>query len=323
MAKQLNENEKMKSPKNDNKTNASDEIITKHQENRKFPAEVSKKLESYVYLLKDPRKNEFFYVGKGKGNRCFDHLKEADKVEKTGVKLNNEKINRILDIRESGFQTGVYILSHNLSDNEIHSKKDSVAHIVETAVIDTLSDFINLTNIQKGHKSSQYGLMSVNEVCSKYLSKNAKEIDLSELPDGIAIISNKFFSYDLKPSELYDATRTSWVIKKQNIGKIPPKKNKKTGEIEVSENKVKYAYVLHDNIIQEVYKVIDWYPGGTTLNSRFTDKKEPIGENGKRWEFIGQIDPENSKKYKHRSLSNRSHGIPFLYTGKLHESENE
>lgn len=43
----------------------------------KFPASVSKKLGSYVYLYIDPRDGVPFYVGKGTGNRCFAHLSAA------------------------------------------------------------------------------------------------------------------------------------------------------------------------------------------------------------------------------------------------------
>ena len=41
----------------------------------KFTKEVSDHLENYVYRLIDPRNGETFYVGKGKGNRVFDHVK--------------------------------------------------------------------------------------------------------------------------------------------------------------------------------------------------------------------------------------------------------
>ena len=40
-----------------------------------FPPEVIKELNYYVYRLIDPRNGETFYVGKGKGNRVFEHLK--------------------------------------------------------------------------------------------------------------------------------------------------------------------------------------------------------------------------------------------------------
>lgn len=35
------------------------------------------KLKFYVYILKDPGNNEIFYVGKGQGNRVFEHVIEA------------------------------------------------------------------------------------------------------------------------------------------------------------------------------------------------------------------------------------------------------
>jgi len=40
-----------------------------------FSSEVIKKLAYYVYRLIDPRNGETFYVGKGKGNRVFHHVK--------------------------------------------------------------------------------------------------------------------------------------------------------------------------------------------------------------------------------------------------------
>lgn len=40
-----------------------------------FPQEVIEKLKWYVYRLVDPRNGETFYVGKGKNNRVFNHVK--------------------------------------------------------------------------------------------------------------------------------------------------------------------------------------------------------------------------------------------------------
>jgi hypothetical protein len=43
----------------------------------RFPVEVAERLKWYVYRLIDPRNGETFYVGKGKGDRLFQHAKGA------------------------------------------------------------------------------------------------------------------------------------------------------------------------------------------------------------------------------------------------------
>ena len=42
-----------------------------------FSDEVCKEIKYYVYRLVDPRNGETFYVGKGKDNRVFAHVKCA------------------------------------------------------------------------------------------------------------------------------------------------------------------------------------------------------------------------------------------------------
>jgi len=58
-------------------------------------SEVLKKIKSYVYLLSDPKTNEIFYAGKGKGNRVFSHLKDTadtDKVKKMRKKYQYKSV---------------------------------------------------------------------------------------------------------------------------------------------------------------------------------------------------------------------------------------
>jgi len=45
-----------------------------------FPPEVIEKLKTYVYRLIDPRNGET-YVGKGKGNRVFAHIRGEQGIE--------------------------------------------------------------------------------------------------------------------------------------------------------------------------------------------------------------------------------------------------
>ena len=42
-----------------------------------FNQQTIESLAYYVYALIDPRDNRIFYIGKGKGNRIFQHAKDA------------------------------------------------------------------------------------------------------------------------------------------------------------------------------------------------------------------------------------------------------
>ena len=59
----------------------------------------------YVYLLIDPRDGKVFYVGKGKGSRCFDHSAKDDGVEKAS---------RIAAIEAAGLTPQIDIIRHGL-----------------------------------------------------------------------------------------------------------------------------------------------------------------------------------------------------------------
>jgi len=54
--------------------------------------------EYYVYGLIDPRNKQYFYIGKGKGNRIFSHFKKYQK------EFNYSKIDKIKEIESSGLK---------------------------------------------------------------------------------------------------------------------------------------------------------------------------------------------------------------------------
>ena len=95
--------------------------------------------EYYVYALFDKANNKVFYVGKGKGQRCFHHEREADRSD-----LETEKIEMIrkLKARDS---LGVIILSRHDSQVE--------AYAVESVLIKWVYGKDNLTNQKYGEKS--------------------------------------------------------------------------------------------------------------------------------------------------------------------------
>jgi enterochelin esterase-like enzyme len=64
------------------------EVRMNGQEIEAFPPEVADRLKTYVYRLIDPRNGETFYVGKGKGNRVFAHVRAEQNLE--GDELGNK-----------------------------------------------------------------------------------------------------------------------------------------------------------------------------------------------------------------------------------------
>ena len=113
----------------------------------------------YVYLHRKKTTNEIFYVGKGKGNRVFDHLKD---------KKECEKVTYLNELLEKGLQPKIEILIHGIED-------DSVLRI-ESAIIDLLG-IKNLTNKQVGFKSAEFGRMTVKQIISAY-SKQKIQVDV-------------------------------------------------------------------------------------------------------------------------------------------------
>lgn len=58
----------------------------------KFTPEVESKLQYYVYALVDPRTDPIFYVGRGVGNRVFQHIADA---ENKNACSTSEKLDQI------------------------------------------------------------------------------------------------------------------------------------------------------------------------------------------------------------------------------------
>lgn len=78
--------------------------------------------------------------------------------------------------------------------------------------------------------------------------------------------------------ELYDATRGIWRV----------------GE---DREKVDYAFAVYEGVVQEVYRVEQWFPAGTTFSTR-GDLTDPD-----RWEFVGHLaEDEIRHRYRYTSV---------------------
>ena len=168
----------------------------------KFSNAAAEGLGYYVYCLVDPRNKEIFYIGKGKGNRVFDHEKQAE---------NSAKVARIREIEKVGQQVEKYIIRHSL-------ETEQVAFTVEAALIDLLAANIwssrALLNEVKGHHSFEYGMKSVAEVENFF---SDEKLNIDDIKEKVLIINiNKKYQYSCENNVIYEATRSAWRLSEKN-----------------------------------------------------------------------------------------------------------
>src|SRR4051812_48126083 len=125
-----------------------------------FPPAVIAHLGTYVYRLIDPRNGETFYVGKGRGNRVFAHIRAEESI--SGDELDN-KLARIREIRLSGLEVGHVIHRHGMDD--------ATAFEVEAALMDA---YPGLTNIAGGYGAGDVGAMHALEIIHRYSAEPAE-----------------------------------------------------------------------------------------------------------------------------------------------------
>jgi hypothetical protein len=106
-----------------------------------------------------------FYIGKGKGERCLDHLYEDD---------DHPKVQRIRDIFTAGLEPRIEVLAHGMATSD-------EAYLVEAAAIDLIG-LKELTNKVVGHNSLLYGRKSIKELEVFYAPMNA------DIPDPVVLI---------------------------------------------------------------------------------------------------------------------------------------
>ena len=71
----------------------------------------------YIYAYIDPRTDLPFYIGKGKNNRKFDHLKEQDET--------SEKVNLIKEIQLVGLEPKIIELESNIENEAIAYNREN------------------------------------------------------------------------------------------------------------------------------------------------------------------------------------------------------
>ncbi len=154
-----------------------------------FTPETTKSLKNYVYIYRDPITGFVFYVGRGKGNRCFAHLKDTRESRKVAV---------IKRLRDSGTLPIIDILASGLSESQ--------AKLVEASVIDLVGLNV-LTNDVRGDHGSTDGRVSARSI---FEAQEARKVQVRDKT--ILIRINREYRDEMSERELYDATRGSWQV---------------------------------------------------------------------------------------------------------------
>ena len=188
----------------------------------------------YVYALVDPRDNRIFYIGKGKGNRVFQHAKNSLNENDQSLKLDI-----IRSILQEGKQVDLYILRHNLTEK--------TALIVESTLIDllTYSKFNKtnqLANIVAGYHQWDEGIKDVDEINAIY---NCAKIEVKHGDSLLLVSLNNSFNQAkaqgvYRRIDIYESTRKYWKISK------------------AAPSGIKFVLGVYKGVVRSVLEVESW-----------------------------------------------------------------
>lgn len=214
---------------------------------------VAERLGFYVYALHDPRTGRLFYVGKGVGDRVYQHARNA---KSNGESVQSAKLSTIREIHGAGLEVGVEIIRHALTEDE--------AYEVEAGVIDALALVgVELTNKVIGKGSTAKGWQPLTELRARYAAPPA---DFEPTDRVVLIRINKEFRPDLTDEGLYDATRLWWVMN--------PKRNPT------------HALAVYNGVIRAVYAIDSWERSDDGRRWGFTGKRDPEAERRFLWHHV-------------------------------------
>ena len=152
----------------------------------------------------------------------------------------------------------------------------------ERVAIDLLG-IDSLTNRQKGHGAKQ-GRILAERLANALSSEKLTEEDVEEMKrlNVMAIRLGKY-SEAMSEMELYDLTRSAWKIGREK------------------REKIRYVFAVSKGRILEVYQVLGWFREGETMMR--LENVEKDSPNPDRFEFVGNIAPEWSMRFKGKDMS--------------------
>jgi len=227
---------------------------------------MAEKLGYYVYALMDPRDHRVFYVGKGKGDRVFQHAATALVVP--GESSRTSKLGTIRKIQTAGLSVDVQILRHGLDE--------STAFEVEAGIIDALRAVgrIDLTNKARGMDSVARGWTPLTELRAEYA---AKRVPIEHRVMLVKI--NQNYRTGMTEAQLYKATREWW--------KLDP------------ERRPEYAFAVYNGVVRAVYKIDQkrWAQDPETGRWQFAGKLDPELNERYKWSDVSDYASQNPIRY--------------------------
>jgi len=238
---------------------------------QEFPQDVCDKLGCYVYSLDDPNDKKPFYIGRGTGNRVFQHLREAEMKETKAGNFRNDKLDKIREIWNRGQDVDIQIHRYGLEEKEA---KEVEATLIEFMSLYRLMIVNRVSGIapERGNQTEKGMITQTDAPEARLRRRNAsmqdpiadEETDILFEPErsnktpkeviaelgapaidiaepSILIRVNQQYYQGISKDELYDITRQYWVLN--------PKKHK-----------IKYAFAVYHGIVRQVYEIVRWIP---------------------------------------------------------------
>lgn len=181
---------------------------------KSFKQSVIEGLKYYVYALVDPRDNHIFYVGKGIGNRVYQHALAALTDDSQSLKMST-----IRELMALGLDVKYYIIRHNLTESE--------AYLVESSIIDLLTyPAFNkknmLTNLVSGHHQWNDGIKTTEEINILYDCPKIEPIPGDRL---LLVSLNKSYKQTkatgvYRRANDYESARKYWKLSRDKADKV-------------------------------------------------------------------------------------------------------
>lgn len=199
----------------------------------RFTEQTIEKLACYVYALVDPQMERgqlerIFYVGKGQGDRCFQHAKAAiERMDFDAMPNKVQVINRILE--RTGERPAIELVAHGLTEAE--------ALRLEGVLIKALPW---LSNEVGGHHSEDLWL-EAREVEARY----GVPVSVDDLPKPLLLVSLNGSKHDNLPA-YPDIRGDAQALAKRTLGDWPLKP--------AQAEQVKLILGVYQGLVRTVFK---------------------------------------------------------------------